>query len=168
MKHAAKQTALLGLCTALALLMAYVELLIPPIVAAVPGVKIGLPNVIIVFILYRIGAKQATVVSLVRVALVTLLFGNAMAFAYSIAGAALSLLVMIGLRKLKLFSAVGVSVAGAVMHNVGQVLTAMLLLGTAELGYYLIVLSLTGTLAGVLIGICGALLIQKISDTKKY
>jgi heptaprenyl diphosphate synthase len=104
----------------------------------------------------------AAAVSLVRVALVALLFGNAMSLAYSVADAVLSLAVMILLQRLDFLSTVGVSVAGGVMHNVGQILMAMLLLGTAELGYYLVVLAITGTIAGVLIGLAGHILIRRI------
>lgn len=166
MKNAAKKTAFLGLCTALALVLAYVEVLIPPIITAIPGIKIGLPNIVIIFLLYRHGIKEAALVSIVRVVAVALLFGNVMGFAYSIAGAVLSLLGMLLLKKLDFMSVVGVSVAGGVLHNVGQIAMAMILLGTAELGYYLIVLAVTGTVSGVLIGICGALMIKRIPEWK--
>lgn len=162
MKNYGKKTAFLGLCTALALILAYVEVLLPPLLSAVPGIKMGLPNIIIIFLLYRHGPLTAAGVSLVRVLLVALLFGNAMSLAYSLAGALLSLAVMALLRRLDFLSAVGVSVAGGVTHNVGQILMAMLVLGTAELGYYLIVLAVTGTVAGILIGLCGNLLIRRI------
>ena len=166
MKNAAKKTAFLGLCTALALVLAYVEVLIPPIITAIPGIKIGLPNIVIIFLLYRQGIKEAALVSVVRVVAVALLFGNVMGFAYSIAGAVLSLLGMLLLKKLDFMSVVGVSVAGGVLHNVGEIAMAMILLGTAELGYYLIVLAVTGTISGVLIGICGALMIKRIPEWK--
>ena len=146
------------------MVLAYVEINIPPLFSAVPGIKMGLPNIIIVFLLYRKGATFAAVVSLLRIILVSLLFGNAMAFIYSIAGGILSLLLMIILRKLNFLSTVGVSVAGGVFHNVGQILMAMLLLETAELGYYLVVLTVTGTISGILIGLCGALLIKRIPN----
>ncbi len=162
MKHYGKKTAFLGLCTALALILAYVEVLLPPLLSAVPGIKMGLPNIIIIFLLYRRGPLSAAAVSLTRVLLVSLLFGNVMSMAYSIAGAILSLAVMALLRRLDFLSAVGVSVAGGVMHNVGQILMAMLMLGTAELGYYLVVLAVSGTIAGVLIGLCGGVLIRRI------
>ena len=162
MKHYGKKTAFLGMCTALALILAYVEVLLPPLLSAVPGIKMGLPNIILIFLLYRHGPLTTAAVSLTRVLLVTLLFGNAMSLVYSLAGAILSLAVMTLLRRLDFLSAVGVSVAGGVMHNVGQILMAMLLLGTAELGYYLIVLAVTGTIAGVLIGLCGSVLIRRI------
>ena len=162
MKNYGKKTAFLGLCTALALILAYVEVLLPPLLSAVPGIKMGLPNIIIIFLLYRHGPVPAAAVSLTRVLLVALLFGNAMSLAYSLAGAILSLAVMALLRRLDFLSAVGVSVAGGVMHNVGQILMAMLLLGTAELGYYLIVLAVTGTVAGVCIGLCGSVLVRRV------
>lgn len=162
MKNYGKKTAFLGLCTALAMILAYVEVLLPPLVSAIPGIKMGLPNIIIIFLLYRHGPLPAAAVSLVRVALVSLLFGNVMSLLYSLAGAILSLTAMALLRRLDFLSTVGVSVAGGVLHNVGQILMAMLLLGTAELGYYLIVLAVSGTIAGVLIGLCGSVLIRRI------
>ena len=121
-----------------------------------------LPNIIIVFLLYRKGPVSAITVSLLRMILVSLLFGNVMSFLYSLAGGILSLVTMILLKKIDLLSTVGVSVAGAVTHNVGQVLMAMLLLDTAELGYYLVVLLVTGTVAGVFIGLCGSFIIERI------
>ncbi len=162
MKQPSKNVAFLGLCTALALILAYVEILIQPLFPTLPGIKMGLPNVILVFLLYRRGAVSAMGVSLVRILLVSILFGNVMALLYSLAGAILSLTVMILLRRGKLLSPVGVSVAGGVTHNVGQILMAMLLLDTVELGYYLVVLTVTGTVAGILVGLCGSVLIEKI------
>ena len=162
MKNYGMKTAFLGICTSLALILAYVEVLLPTPIQAVPGIKLGLPNIVIIFLLYRHGPITAAAVSLVRVALVALLFGNAMSLAYSVAGAVLSLAVMILLRRLDFLSTVGVSVAGGVMHNVGQILMAMLVLGTAELGYYLAVLAVTGTIAGVLIGLAGHVLIHRV------
>ena len=165
MREKSKSVAVLGLCTATALILAYVELLMPPLFSAIPGIKMGLPNVLLVFLLYRRGAPSAIVVSLLRILLVSMLFGNAMALFYSLAGGFLSMATMVLLRKLNFVSEVGVSVAGGVTHNVGQILMAMLLLETAELGYYLVVLTVTGTLAGILIGLCGSLLIRKIPKT---
>lgn len=162
MKNKPKTVVFLGVCTALAMVLAYVEILLPPIFPSIPGIKMGLPNIIIVFLLYRYGPAFASAVSLVRIVLVTMLFSNVMSLMYSLAGAVLSLLVMIFLSRLKLLSAVGVSVAGAVSHNVGQILMAMFLLDTTELGYYLVVLIVTGTVAGIFIGVCGAALIKRV------
>lgn len=162
MTNKSKNIALIGVCTALAMILAYIEVIIPPLFPAIPGIKMGLPNIIIVFLLYRRGPVFAAAVSLIRIILVSMLFGNVMALMYSLAGGVLSLLVMILLRRLNFLSAVGVSVAGGVSHNVGQILMAMLLLETAELGYYMVILTVTGTVSGILIGLCGFLLIKRI------
>lgn len=162
MKKNSQKVVLLGLCTAVAMVFAYVELLLPPLFTAVPGIKLGLPNIAIIFILYRMGVKEAATVSFVRIAAVSLLFGNPMTFAYSMAGGVLSLAVMALLKRLDFLSTVGVSVAGGVLHNVGQILMAMLLLGTAELGYYLIVLAVTGTVSGIFVGLCGSFAVKRI------
>lgn len=162
MRKTSKRIAFLGLCTAIAMIFAYVESLLPPLVAAIPGIKLGLPNIVIIFILYRFGLGAAASVSLVRIMAVALLFGNPMTLAYSLAGGILSLGIMALLKKLDFLSTVGVSVAGGVFHNVGQILTAMVLLGTAELGYYLAVLAVTGTISGIFVGLCGNLAVKRI------
>ncbi|MBR2952154.1 MAG: Gx transporter family protein [Clostridia bacterium] len=162
MKNRSKTVAFLGVCTALALILAYLEILLQPLFPTLPGIKMGLPNIVIVFLLYRRGIGAAVGVSFLRILLVTMLFGNAMAFFFSVAGAFLSLLLMIILRRMSFLSTVGVSVAGAVAHNIGQILTAMLVLETVELGYYLVILTVSGTVAGIVIGLAGAMLIKKI------
>ena len=164
MHNKVKDTAFLGLCVSLALGLAYIEVLLPPLIAAVPGIKMGLPNIILIFLLYRRGLPAAATVSLLRMVLVTLLFGNWMAFLYSLTGGVLSMAVMVLLKRLDFLSVAGVSVAGGVTHNVGQILMAMWMMNTAELGYYLIVLAVTGTIAGLFIGLCGALLIRRIPN----
>ncbi|MBO7149163.1 MAG: Gx transporter family protein [Clostridia bacterium] len=168
MKNKAKNVAFLGLCTALALILAYVELLLQPLFPTIPGIKMGLPNIIIIFLLYKRGAVPAIWVSFLRMVLVSILFGNVMAFSYSLAGGFLSMLVMIVLKRLNLMSEVGVSVAGGVCHNIGQILMAMLLLETVELGYYMVILTVTGTIAGVLVGLCGSMLIKHTKKSSKY
>lgn len=160
MRNKTKKLAFLGLCTAVTLILSYVEALLPPLWAAVPGIKMGLPNIMILFLLYRCSLKEAAAVSLVRLFAVALLFGNVMTLAYSFAGALLSLAVMVLLKKTDRFSMIGVSIAGGVFHNLGQILVAMLVLETAEIGYYMIILTLTGTLAGILIGIAGYLVLK--------
>lgn len=152
----------LALFTAFAILLSYVEFILPPIYSAVPGIKLGLPNVAIVLALYRYGVRDAAAVSLVRLAVVAMLFGNPVTFIYSFAGAALSLALMSILKRLDFLSETGVSVAGAVSHNLGQIAVAMILLRTAELGYYMIVLAVTGTVAGIFVGLLGRLLIKRL------
>ena len=155
---------LLGLLTAAALILSYVETVLPPIFSSVPGIKPGLPNVIVIFVLYRWGIPSAATVSLVRISISALLFGSPISFVYSLSGAFLSISVMAILKKTRLLSAVGVSAAGGIFHNVGQILAAMLLLGTAQIGYYLTVLAVTGTLSGIFVGLCGAFLIHRMPE----
>lgn len=164
MKNKAKKTALLGVLTGVALVLSYLEAIIPPIYAAVPGIKVGLPNIVIILILYKFGVKEAAAVSFLRVFIVALLFGNAMTLAYSIAGAFLSLAVMTFFKKVDKFSAVGVSIIGGVAHNLGQILVAIVLLSSTLIGYYMIILTITGTLAGVAVGIAGSLLIKRMKN----
>lgn len=161
-----KRITFLALFAALAMLLSYVEMLLPPIFTAVPGIKMGLPNIVVILILYRFGIIEAAVVSFVRLILVSMLFGNFEMFCYSLAGAALSLAVMGILKKIDFLSTVGVSVAGAIMHNLGQMIMAAILLKTPEIGYYMIVLSITGTIAGIFIGLCGALLHKRFEKMK--
>ncbi len=161
-KNKTRRIVFLGLCTAVALVLSYLESLIPPIVASVPGIKIGLPNIVSVFLLYRCGTRETAAVSFVRIAIMSLLFGNAFSLAYSAAGALLSIAVMSILKKTDRFSKIGVSVSGGVFHNLGQVLVAIAVLGTAEIGYYMIVLALSGTVAGIFVGVCASLLLSRL------
>ena len=160
-----KKVAMLGLTVALAMIMSYIEALVP-LSFAVPGIKMGLANIVIIFVLYKIGTKEAILVSLIRVILVSLLFSNVMAMAYSIAGAVLSLSVMWLLKKTDKFSFVGVSIAGGIMHNVGQIIMAVILLGTEQIALYLPVLIITGTATGVVIGIVSGLVINRFRKIK--
>ena len=157
-----RKIAFLGLFTAVAMLLSYVEAISPVLITAVPGIKMGLPNVAVIFVLYRFGVWEAALVSAVRVIVVSLLFGNPMTFIYSIVGAMLSLAVMVILKKTDFLSCVGVSVAGGVFHNVGQILVAMVLLDTMAVGYYMVALAISGIISGILIGLCGALMIKKL------
>ena len=160
-----KKVAMLGLSIALAMIMSYIEALVP-LSFAVPGIKMGLANIVIIFVLYKIGTKEAILVSLIRVILVSLLFSNVMAMAYSIAGAVLSLSVMWLLKKTDRFSFVGVSIAGGIMHNVGQIIMAVILLGTEQIALYLPVLIITGTVTGVVIGIVSGLVINRFKKIR--
>lgn len=163
-----KRLTFLGLCATVALLLSYVEFLLPPLLVAVPGIKLGLPNVIIIFLLYRLGMRGALTVSMLRLLISSILFGSAMTFAYSLAGALLSLLVMGILKKTDLFSMTVVSIAGGISHNLGQILVAMLLLNTPQIGYYMLVLTVTGTLSGCLIGLCGSLMVKRLPIDRFY
>ena len=166
MKISTRKLTFLSVFAALAIVLSYVELLLPPIWSAVPGIKVGLPNIIIIFLLYKFSVKEAAAVSLIRLLTTALLFGNLLTLAYSLAGAVLSLAVMWLLKRLKLFSQVGVSIAGGVCHNLGQIIVAILVLGTKEIGYYMIILSVTGTLAGIFVGIAGIMLLKYTAKMK--
>ena len=143
-----KRLVLLAMLTAVAMILSYVESLLPSV--GIPGVKMGLANIAVIFALFRFGWKEAAALSLVRVVLVSLLFGSVGAMLYSLAGAVLSLAVMALLRRIDRFSTVGISVAGGVAHNAGQILMAML--------------AVSGIAGGVLTGLAAALLIRRIPE----
>ena len=149
-----------ALLTALAMVLSWLESMVP-VSAAAPGVKLGLTNLVVIFALYRMGLRAAAAVSLARVGLVSMTFGNAYSFAYSLAGAALSLAVMALLRRTGRFSILGVSVAGGVSHNIAQILVAVAALGT-RLAWYLPALLVSGVAAGVAIGAVGGVLTERI------
>ncbi|MCR5808499.1 MAG: Gx transporter family protein [Clostridiales bacterium] len=161
MKCTAYRITLLGVSVAAAMVLSYIETLIP-LSIAVPGVKMGLANLVMVFLLYKLDWKHAAAVSIIRVLLTALLFGNAASLAYSASGAALSLIVMSLLKGSGAFSSVGVSMAGAVSHNAGQIIMAVLLTGTREIAWWLPPLILSGIVTGLAIGAVGAVLISKI------
>jgi len=160
-----KNVALFGLFTALAMILSYVEVLVP-ISVAVPGVKIGLANIVVMFALYKMGAKAAVSISLVRVVLVSILFGNLFSMVYSLAGAVLSLGAMLCAIRIKKLSSVGVGVIGGVFHNIGQIIVAIFVLETAGLIYYLPVLCISGTLAGILVGTVSGIIAKRINLEK--
>ena len=164
MGNRAQRITRLALCGALALVLSYLEALLPPIYPAIPGIKMGLANVVIIFVLYCFGLGSAVWVSALRLFMMTLLFGNVMMLLYSLAGATLSLCAMALLKRIGWFSPVGVSVTGGVCHNIGQILVAMVVLRTRTIGYYLPVLTVTGTVAGILVGFLGVLLMNKIGN----
>lgn len=160
-----KRVAFLGMCIALSMILSYFESLIPPLVA-VPGIKVGLPNLVMVFMLYKIGWKETAIVSILRVILVGILFGTPLSMIYSLVGATLSLIGMILLKKTNLFAPVTVSVVGGILHNVGQIATACFVMDTAQIAYYLPVLLISGTAAGVVIGIVAALILKRLEKMK--
>ena len=162
MRSKTKKVALLGILTSVALILSYIEAILPPIWSAVPGIKMGFPNIVIIFILYRLGVKEAAIVSFIRIFIVALLFGNVMTLAYSCAGAFLSIVLMAIFKKINAFSVVGTSIVGGVAHNLGQIVVAIFLFDTVQIGYYMAVLAVTGTIAGIFIGIAGAFLLKRL------
>ena len=156
-----RKLTVMALTTAVAMILSFVESQIPAFVA-VPGVKMGLANIAVVFALYKLGWKEAVMISLVRVVLVSLLFGSIASLFYSFAGAVLSLAGMGLLKKSGKFTEIVVSVAGGVLHNIGQIAMASLILETDALRYYLPFLLISGTIAGIVIGVVSAILVRRI------
>ena len=157
----AKKVAFLGLSIALALVLSFVESQIP-VFTTIPGMKVGLPNLVTVFLLYRVGWKETALVSLLRAALAALLFGNLQTLVFSLAGAAVSLTGMILLKKTGLFSPLAVSVTGGVLHNVGQIAAACLWTGNVLVVSYSPVLLFSGIAAGAVIGLAAGLLLNRL------
>ncbi|MBR5615228.1 MAG: Gx transporter family protein [Clostridia bacterium] len=151
----------LALIVSFAMILSYIEAKIPVFVA-IPGVKMGLANIAVIFVLYKMGAKEAAVVSVLRIFLISILFGNVESLFFSLMGGLLSFAVMLLLKKLTPLGEVAVSVSGGVMHNVGQIIAAMMLLQTDAVMYYLPFLILSGTIAGVVVGVVSALLIKRV------
>ena len=150
---------------ALAMILSFVESQIPALVA-IPGIKVGLPNLVMVFLLYRIGWKETVTVSIIRIILVSILFGNVQTLSFSIAGALLSLLAMILLKKLNWFSCITVSVVGGICHNIGQIIAACIWTQTAEVAFYLPVLLISGIVAGAVIGIVAGMIVKRLEKFK--
>ena len=147
---------------ALALVLSYIELLIP-FFAAVPGIKLGLANLVILTALYKLGFTDAVIIDVIRVLAAGLLFSGMFGTLYSLAGALLSLLVMYGLMRTGRFSVIGVSMAGGVFHNLGQLIMAALLVSAPEVFVYLPVLMITGILSGAVIGTVAYIIIKRVS-----
>lgn len=161
MTNKTKRISTYGLLVALAFIFSYLETLIP-INLGVPGIKLGLANIVVMIALYKMGPKEAFSLAIVRIVLSGFTFGNLMMMMYSLAGGLLSCTTMILLKKTQKFSMVGVSISGGVMHNVGQILMAIIVLDTVQLYYYLPVLIISGIVTGILIGILGAEIVKRL------
>jgi heptaprenyl diphosphate synthase len=146
-----KKIAFCGLILALALIAGYVESMVP-VAVAIPGIKLGAANSVILILLYMVGVKEAYFVNISRVVLAGFLFGSMSSILYSLSGAVLSMLLMTLLKKTDRFSISGVSMAGGVFHNVGQLMMAAWVLETTAVWYYLPVLIISGSITGLLIG----------------
>ena len=161
-----RRLATLSVLIALGMIFSYIESLVPAFVA-IPGVKLGLANTVTVFALYMLGIPDAALVSLVRVILSSLLFGNTVSLLYSLVGAALSLAVMILCARLLRLSPIGVSALGGVFHNLGQTLTAALVLESLGVFFYFPVLIISGTLAGIVIGTVAGIITKRLDTLLK-
>ncbi len=156
-----KKTAYLGLLCAGAIILGYIESLFPVFIG-IPGMKMGLPNLAIVMVLYLYSWREALAVSVVRILVIGFLFGNFFSILFSLAGALLSLLCMVLAKNILKLSCIGVSLLGGVAHNAGQILVAMAVVENVRVGYYFSVLAITGMVTGILIGILSGEMIKRM------
>lgn len=166
--YSARSVAKLGLAVAVAFVLSYLEVILP-LPVGIPGVKVGLCHIVVVYALYRMRLWETLMITCVRVVLAGVLFGSVASMMYSLAGAVTSLAVMRLLRQVNrwssaskpLFSPVGISIAGAVTHNMAQMICAAILMGTSRLVWYLPVLLLSGCLSGIVIGWIAAFMLSR-------
>ncbi len=156
-----KKTAYMGIFLALALICSYIETLIPFHIG-IPGVKLGLTNIVIVWALYLLGTKEALAISVLRIILSGMMFGNVFSIAYSLAGGLLSFVMMFLLKKTGKFKCVSVSVAGGIFHNIGQLFVAAAIVQNLSVLYYIPVLFVSGTITGLVIGVISQELILRV------
>ena len=159
------KVAVFGVFTSLALILSYVELLIP-INFGIPGMKLGLANLLVVILLYNCGPRDALLLSVIRILLSGLIFGNMFSIFYSLGGGLLSLAVMVFLKKTGQFTVAGISIGGGASHNVGQLLVAMFVVQTYQVGYYLPVLLIAGVITGAVIGILSAEVLKRTQSIR--
>lgn len=160
-----RKLAIYGVLTALAIIFGYIELQLPAFFA-VPGIKPGLTNIVVVVALYSLDNKSALFINFVKIAIVSMLFGTVIAFMFSAIGGLLSTTVMILLKKTDKLSPIGVSAAGGITHNIGQIIVAMFVTGTTNILWYLGILWLTGTISGLLVGLIGGMICKHIDLNK--
>ena len=162
-----RKIAYLGIFSAVAVIIGYVEYLIP-INFGVPGMKLGLANIVVVFALYYMKPGDAILINLVRIVINGLLFGSLFSIIFSVCGAALSFLVMWPLSRSDKFSPVGVSMAGGVAHNIGQIIVACFVVGASQIAYYVPVLIIAGLITGFIMGLVALLIIKNIKRIKFF
>ena len=166
MHSRAEKVAFCGVLAALAVILSYVETLIP-INLGVPGIKPGFANIIAVFLLFSYGFGPALTVNILRVVIVAAMFGSPASALYALSGAVVSLAVMALLKKAGRFSVTGVSMAGGVMHNASQLAVAAAVAKTPLLVSYLPMLIVAGMVTGVVIGLIAQLLLRRLSGALK-
>lgn len=160
-----RNIALFGMMVALAFTFSYLESLIP-FNFGIPGVKLGLANLVVVVALYTMKPSEAFFIAITRIFLAGLTFGNVYSLAYSICGGVLSYIVMLFAKKTKL-SIVGVSMLGGICHNIGQIIVAAIIMKTVRIAYYLPVLLVAGLLTGLLLGVISKLITDRVKKIKK-
>ena len=162
----AKNIAFLGILLAFAVTAGYFERLIPPIIPAVPGIKLGLPNITVIILLYIKDYKTAFALNIFRVFITGILFTGIWGMIYGLSGAIISFAVMACLKKTNIFGTVGISAAGGVFHNLGQICVAALLINNIKIFYYFPFLIILGTVSGIIIGYLAGLIINRLGKIK--
>lgn len=162
----AKRVAMAGIFVSLALIFSYVESLIP-FNFGIPGIKLGLANVVIVTGLYLMKLPDVCLISLIRIFVSGLLFGNMMSLIYSLSGGILSLIIMLLLKRTNKFSVIGVSISGAVCHNIGQITAAIVVTGVPIIVYYLPVLMGVGIITGTVMGVIASRILAILTRSIK-
>jgi heptaprenyl diphosphate synthase len=158
-----KKVAIYGLLVALAFILSYIESLFP-LAIAIPGIKLGLANLVVIVAIYKLGVKEAFTLSIIRIILVGFTFGSPSTMMFSLVGGLLSWLLMVIFQKTKLFSMVGVSIIGGIAHNIGQIIVSILVLENINIIYYLPFLLVSGVITGGLIGILAAIIIKRLKS----
>lgn len=158
-----KKIATYGLLVALAFILSYIESLFP-LPVPVPGIKVGLANLVVITALFVMGVKEAFVLSIIRIILVGFTFGNPSTMLFSLAGGLLSVILMILFQKSKKLSIVGVSIIGGVSHNIGQILMSIIIVDNINIAYYLPILLISGAITGTVIGILGSIIVKRLKD----
>lgn len=165
-RKSVKKLTFLAFSASFAIILSYVESLLPFFSSIVPWIKIGLPNIVTVYLLYLCGTYNASMVSLVRVLMISILFGSPMSAAYSLCGAAVSLTLMALLKKFTHTSVAFVSIVGAVFHNISQLILFLLISHTEEILVYLPILTAGGILSGLVVGVSSSLLLKYLNRSK--
>ena len=155
----------LGIFLAAALICSYIESLIP-FYFGIPGVKLGLTNIVVVLALYSVGIKEAFTISVLRIVLSGFLFGNLFSILYSLAGGLFSFAVMLLLKRTKKFGVLPISIGGGIFHNVGQLIVAAFVVSNYNILYYLPILLAAGAVTGALIGICAQEMLLRIGNRR--
>lgn len=155
-----EKLAKMGLILALGMILSYVEVLIP-IAPTMPGVKIGLSNALVLLLLYSYGVGYAAIYQATRIVLTAILFGNVFSAVYSLAGATLSLVIMLLIKRCQWLDIPGVSMLGGVFHNVGQLIVAYFFVRNGAVAWYLPVLLIAGTISGYLIGLLSEMILKR-------
>ena len=163
----ARRVAISALFASLALIFSYIEAILPA-APGIPGIKLGIANLVVIIAMYRLDSRYALTINLIRIFLAGFMFSGLYGAIYSLCGCILSFAVMCLLKKSDAFSVVGVSMGGGVAHNIGQLSIAAILVSSPQIFYYLPVLIISGTVSGILIGWLGWILLEHIPKRLFY